>query len=526
MPSYASDMPLVQRATGRRRAAWWLRVLFSEPWGYLLGALTSAASAALSLLAAPHASLAHVMVIYLLGAVLISTRFGAAVSCFTVIASTLCFDYFNIPPHFAFATPSVHDSFTLGGMLLTAVTVSFLIQRLRHQRGLARSSEARTLALCELSLDLSQVAHVEQLPDTAEAHLVKLFGSPSRVFLRDRPEALSTPGLSGDERALALRAFETGKPCVAPSNRGHLVFQPINSGRKVLGVIMSDLSNSDFVQTGQEVLLEACADRFALAMERWTLAAAARHAHVEIEAERLRSELLSAMSHDLKTPLASILTAGTTLLGRAGFAEPERRMLLHTIVEETERLNGLVTNLLIATRLESGKVQLNKVPEALDDLVHGVLSRLTNRLSGREVDVNVPGELPLISMDPVLIDQVLVNLIENVLRYTPDASPLQISVRTTNQEVVLEVADRGPGVTQDERDKVFDKFFRGSRARLKDGGSGLGLTICRAIARAHGGRIALNPRVGGGTSVEFALPISTLTEPQWLSLHPLSAAVP
>ncbi|HWA77271.1 MAG TPA: ATP-binding protein [Polyangiaceae bacterium] len=504
----------------------WLHVLCSEPWGYLVGGVTSGASAALSLLAAPHASLAHVMIIYLLGAVLISTRFGAAVSSFTVMTSTLCFDYFNIPPQFAFATPSVHDSVTLGGMLLTAILVSFLIQRLRYQRSLARSSEARTLALCELSLDLSQVAHVKHLPATAEAHLVKLFGLPSQVFLRDSDSGLAELRLPAAEHALALRALETQKPWAAPSSRGEVVFQPINSGSRTLGVIRSELSDGDVSPTGQEVLLAACADRVAVALERWTLASAARHAQVEIEAERLRSELLSAMSHDLKTPLACILTAGTTLLNRSASAEPDRHLLLHTIVEETERLNGLVTNLLTVTRLESGKVQLNKVPEALDDLIHGALSRFTSRLGQREVQVNVRGELPLISMDPVLIDQVLANLIENALRYTPDASPLEISVHTNAKEAVLEVADRGPGIADDERSKVFDKFYRGSRAKLKDGGSGLGLTICRAVARAHGGRIAIHPRLGGGTTVEFALPLSSSGKPRPLPLPAQEATHP
>jgi two-component system sensor histidine kinase KdpD len=503
----------LERPLARHHARWWLRVLFAEPWGYVVGAATSAISAALSLLAAPHASLSHVMVIYLLGAVLVSTRFGIAVSAFTILTSTLCFDYFDIPPQFAFAVPRVHDSFTLGGMLLTAATVCYLILRLRYQRSLARNSEARTLALCELSLDLSQVTLAELLPSTAEAHLVRLFGTPSFVCLRGKTHGFSNARLTEEETALALRALQTRKAHFRRADPGCLAFQPIASEHESLGVIRTVLSDDDVLQTREQpFLLAACADRIALAIERLTLGAAARQAQIETEAERMRSELLSAMSHDLKTPLASILAAGTTLLDPVGIAELGRKVLLNTIVEETERLNNLVSNLLSVTRLESGKVRLNEMPEALDDLIFSVLSRLASRVSPRDVQVQIPAELPLVSMDPVLVDQVLVNLIENVLRYTPETSPIEISVRISEREVLLEVADRGPGVANDELEKVFDKFYRGRGAKLKDGGSGLGLTICRAVARAHGGRIAMRPHAGGGAAVEFALPISKTGE--------------
>jgi two-component system sensor histidine kinase KdpD len=241
-------------------------------------------------------------------------------------------------------------------------------------------------------------------------------------------------------------------------------------------------------------------------VDRLVLGNAARRAQVEAEAERLRNELLSAMSHDLKTPLAAILTAGTLLLNRDFSSETVRRELTETIVGETERLNRLVTNLLSVTRLESGTVRLNRSPEALDEVVIDVLSRLSPRLEGRQVAVDVAEALPLVSMDPVLVDQVLVNLVENVLRHTPAGSPLDVRVRRVEHGVAVEIADRGPGIDEDECEKVFQKFYRGSRAKRRDGGSGLGLTICRAVARAHGGHIAIRPRPGGGTSVELVLP--------------------
>jgi len=479
----------------------------AEPEGYVTGALVTITATSLSLIAAPHATLAHVMLIYLLGAVLVATRYGVAVSSFTIVASALCFDYFNIPPILAFALPDAHSVLTLGGMLVTAVVVCSLLQRLRFQRTAARTSEARTLDLCAMSLDLSEAAHVEDLPRIAERHLVRLFGAEARVLVRDDTGSVPLHALSELERVGAERALGRRDPLVSETPRGTRGFQRVASKQAPLGVIVVPLPSASLATVREPlILLAACGDRIAVAMDRLVLGNAARRAQVEAEAERLRNELLSAMSHDLKTPLAAILTASTLLLGRDLTNEDARRELTETIVDETERLNRLVTNLLSVTRLESGKVRLNRTPEALDELVFDVLARLSSRLAGRRVDVAVPSELPLVSMDPVLVDQVLVNLIENVLRYTPEGSPLDVRVQQLEHEVLVEIADRGPGIDENERDKVFQKFYRGTHAKRRDGGSGLGLTICRAVARVHGGRISARPRPGGGTAVELVLP--------------------
>jgi two-component system sensor histidine kinase KdpD len=481
--------------------------VFAEPEGYLAGALVTITATSLSLVAAPHATLAHVMLIYLLGAVLIATRYGVAVSSLTIAASALCFDYFNIPPIFAFALPDAHSVLTLGGMLLTAIVVCSLLQRLRFQRSAARASEARTLELCAMSLDLSDAARIEELPHIAERHLARLFGPDARVVLRDVAGVIPLGVLPEGERRGAEQALAERVPSVLETAQGARGFQGVASGTEPLGVIVVPLSPCAVAPAREKlVLLAACGDRIAVAMDRLALGSAARRAQVEAEAERLRNELLSAMSHDLKTPLAAILTAGTLLLDRDFTSDGARRELTETIVDETERLNRLVTNLLSVTRLESGKVRLNRTPEALDDLVFDVLARLSSRLEGRQVEVDVPRDLPLVSMDPVLVDQVLVNLIENVLRYTPAGSPLDVRVEPCEREVLIEIADRGPGIEAGECEKVFQKFYRGSRAQRRDGGSGLGLTICRAVARAHGGRIAMRPRLGGGTLVELVLP--------------------
>jgi len=237
--------------------------------------------------------------------------------------------------------------------------------------------------------------------------------------------------------------------------------------------------------------------------------AAARARDLQIETERLRSSLLSSVSHDLKTPLAAILGAGTELLKDGPrLDDPSREQLARAIVEEARRLNQLLTNLLDVTRLESGKVLLRKRPEPIEEVIEGALDRLRGRLGDRSVHTRVPGDTPMVPIDAVLVEQVLVNLVENALRYSPDDAPVDVIVVVERGSIVVEIADRGPGIPKEERERVFEKFYRGTARMKGDGGVGLGLTICRAIVQSHGGLISIDNRDGGGARVRFTLPLA------------------
>jgi len=236
----------------------------------------------------------------------------------------------------------------------------------------------------------------------------------------------------------------------------------------------------------------------------------AAQAHdLQIETERMRSSLLSAVSHDLRTPLATIFGAGTELLeDGAELAPAERDGLIQAIVEEAARLDQLVTNLLEVTRLEGRPIDIRKRPEPLDEVVEAALSRLRGRLGDRPVRSRVPEEIPMVPIDAVLIQQVLVNLLENALRYTLDGTPLEIEATCGAGQVTVEVRDRGPGIREEEAERLFERFYRGHLHSPQDGGVGLGLTICRAIVQAHGGSIALVNRDQGGAIARLTLPLS------------------
>jgi two-component system sensor histidine kinase KdpD len=252
-------------------------------------------------------------------------------------------------------------------------------------------------------------------------------------------------------------------------------------------------------------LLGTLARLVAAPLDRARLAREAERAHVEVEAERLRNALLSSVSHDVRTPLAAITGAATGLRDQPVAADPRTRELVATIVEEAERLNRFVTNLLDMTRLESGALRLNREWHSVEELVGGALTRMEKPLQGRRVETGVPSDLPLVNVDALLVERVLVNLLDNATKHTQEGAVVRVSAARHDGGVRVEVADDGPGLPPGDEQRIFDKFFRGGGNR--PAGFGLGLAICRSIVQAHGGRIwaqSLHPR---GASFRFTLPV-------------------
>jgi two-component system sensor histidine kinase KdpD len=224
------------------------------------------------------------------------------------------------------------------------------------------------------------------------------------------------------------------------------------------------------------------------------------------QAERLRSSLLSSLSHDLRTPLAGIEGAASALKDGADRLSPETRAeLAQTVLEEARRMMRLVSNLLDMVRVESGALQVQREWQSVEEVIGVALLRLEERLRAHPVHTDVPSDLPLVPMDGLLVEQALVNLLENAAKYSPDGTPIDLSAALDAGEIVIRIADRGAGVPPGEEDRIFEKFYR-SGGHERVGGAGLGLTIVRAIAQAHGGRVWYARRPGGGSVFHFALP--------------------
>lgn len=255
----------------------------------------------------------------------------------------------------------------------------------------------------------------------------------------------------------------------------------------------------------EPVKLDIFATQTALAVERAVAATAARDAELRAQTEQMRSSLLSAVSHDLRTPLASITGAATSLLSQSEHLAPAtQRELLESIAEEAGRLERLVNNLLEITRLESGGVELHRDGHPLEEIAGAALTRLEPSLAQRPVITSFPADLPLVLVGDVLLTQLFVNLVENAVKYSPPRSPIEIAARSDRDEIVIEVKDRGSGFAAGDERRVFEKFYRGKGMDAR--GAGLGLAICRAIVLAHSGSIAAENRPGGGAVLRIRLP--------------------
>jgi two-component system sensor histidine kinase KdpD len=281
---------------------------------------------------------------------------------------------------------------------------------------------------------------------------------------------------------------------------------PLKTARGVVGVLgVKPLDPSSHLSPDQRRLLEAFASQAALAIERAQLAEQARQAQLSQATEELQRALLNSISHDLRTPLVSITGTLTSLEEDDGsMDEGPRRSLITGAREEAERLNRLVGNLLEMTRIEAGALRAAQEPCDVQEVVSAAIDRLANRFEGRPVTIEVPAVLA--PMDFVLMTQVLVNLLDNALKYSPPGTPIGVEAHVVDRTLEMAVTDRGTGIPPEDLERVFDKFYRVHRPESV-GGTGLGLAICKALVEAHQGQIYAQNRAGGGIVVTLVLPL-------------------
>jgi two-component system sensor histidine kinase KdpD len=432
------------------------------------------------------------------------------------LLSVASFDFFFVPPVYTFHVSDVRYFLTFFVMFAIAFVISRLTIRVRAQADAARHRERRTAALYSLSRKLVHERGIEQLSAIAIKHISEVFSSDVVVLVPDEWGKLKItvtgPGtfaLDQKEMSVAQWAFDHMQPAGLGTDTlsgAKALYLPLSAASKTVGIIAFLPGPAQgFFDQEQIHVLESFANQTAMAIERAMLAEEAQQALLKAETETLRNTLLSSVSHDLRTPLAAITGAASTLMQKdVTFDIYERQELMQTIYEEAEHLNHIIRNVLDMTRLEAGTIKVKKEWQPLEEIVGAVLNRLGERLKDRPVQTRLPADLPLVSFDPLLIEQVLMNLMDNAIKYTPQGTPIELSASVKDGDLVVELEDRGPGIPPGEEERIFEKFVRGTAA---GGGIGLGLTICRAIINAHGGKIRAENRPGGGAIFRFTLPL-------------------
>ena len=465
----------------------------------------------------PLLSNTNVLMLYLLGVLWIATRFGRGAAILGSFLAVAAFDFFFVPPYLRLTVADEQYVFTFVVMLATALTISTLTHRVRLQAEWARRRERRTRTLLELSRELAAARTTDQIAAATVHHVSEVLEAKATILLPDgqrrlvaRGEATARSELDVKESSVAQWAFDHDQ--MAGAGTGTLpaaggTYVPMKTSRGTVGVLglYPPSPNGDW-QPEQRQLAEAFGSQAAVAIERATLAEEARQAWERVEAEFLRNTLLSGVSHELRTPLAAITGAASALIEtRQALTRAAQAEMLDTIASEAQRMERLIVNLLDMTRLDSGGLALKKEWQTIQEVVGSALHHLAARLDGWEVKIDVPADLPLVHIDSTAVEQVLANLLDNAVEYTPKQSPIEISARINAMGLVVEVADRGPGLPPGTERRIFDKFFRAGSAESRRG-IGLGLAINKGLIEAHGGQITAENRPGGGAVFRFTLP--------------------
>lgn len=512
-----------------------------RPWRrYALSALLVALTTLAGEVIRPFISPTNLVMLYLPAVVVAAIYLGRGPAMLASLLSVLVFDFFFVPPRLNFAVSDTEYVLTFIGLFVVGVVTSTLAVRVREQAEAASAREVQTASLYSFSRELTAAVTLNEIVGIVVTHLGENFSRQIVVLLPENgqlevngytpetpPHAKEQPSfadtftrtadrparfqLDESERAVAIWAFEHGQPAGRDTDTlpaAKVRYLPLKTSRGIVGVLgVQPHDATKHLTPEQRRLMEAFANQAALAIERAQLADETQQARLQIEAEQLRNSLLSSVSHDLRTPLAAITGAASSLMDAETELEPAtRHEMAQAIYEEAGRLNRLLRNLLDMTRLESGALQVNKELQPLEEVIGAALSRLDEALADRAVNIQLPADLPFVPIDSVLIEQVFINLLENAIKYTPANGPINLSASTDGAVVMIDVADRGPGLPQGDEQRIFEKFYR-APASPNGSSVGLGLTICRGIVEAHGGRIWAENRSGGGAVFRFTLPI-------------------
>lgn len=478
-------------------------------------ALALASVGAVAALGAPllgHLDLANIVMLFPLAVLYAAIRLGRGPAVVAAVASVLLFDVFFVPPHLTLVVSDVQYLLTFGVLLAVALITAHLATGLRQQRDMAERREHNAQALYGMARDLSAALTVEEIACVAERFAGGAFLARTLLFVPDDGGALAPAGAPAVAAvpAPALQAFELGGNIGAPETPGEprgALYVPLKAPIQVRGVIgLVPLSTDTLVTEVEGALLDAFANLLAVALERVHYVTVAQRTEVQMASERLRNSLLAALSHDLRTPLTAIVGLADTLSLTPPALTAGQTELVGVIRDEALRTSALVNNLLDMARFEAGGVRLHRDWHSLEEIVGASLQARASLLARHTLVLDLPAELPLVSVDGVLLERVLCNLIENAAKHTPPGSRIEIRARGLADVVELSVCDSGPGLPEE----TIADIEAGSTGRVRtsgDGsGHGLGLAIVAAIVAAHEGSVVVSGRDGGGACVRVRLP--------------------
>ncbi|MBI6546468.1 MAG: DUF4118 domain-containing protein [Cyanobacteria bacterium NC_groundwater_1444_Ag_S-0.65um_54_12] len=460
-----------------------------------------------------HVAEANLVMVYFIGVLAIALRGEIRAALFAAVLAVLAFDFFFVPPYLTFAVADAEYFLMFLVMFLVGSAISALVARLAAELVASRQRERQGRGLFELSWSLLKAqGPVEMLAEGAKV-VARTVGKPIGAWLVGPigPQEATPPQivLSSSDYEILRAVLNSGKsagPGTGTFDGSANLFLPIRTGDLVHGALVLHLPEGVMpLDRETRETLATSVNQLAIALGQSLTRKEADAARRQAESERLRSSLLSAVSHDLRTPLTSIIGAASSLVDGTELLDSNtRRELALDVVLEAERLNRLVNNLLHATRLAAGPVTLVRNWSSLDEILGAALARLGD--SAEQIAVNLRTDLPALQVDVALLEQAMYNLLDNAVKHTPEGTPVSVRAFCDGRTLVIEIADQGPGLPPGEEERIFEKFCSFGRGKVTPG-TGLGLAIVRGVVEAHGGQINAMNRPDGGSLFRLSLPL-------------------
>jgi two-component system sensor histidine kinase KdpD len=486
---------------------------------YVWAALACLATSLVAMLLLPYFDLANIVMLFLLTVVLVALKWGRGPAILAAFVSVATFDFFFVAPRFSFAVGDFQYLLTFAVMLAVALIIGQMTAGLRYQARVASYREERARILYEFARDMSSLLLTDDVIGAAAKIIAPTFRAKVAIMIMDAHDRLhlapgSPQGLAVDVGA-AQWAYDKALPAglgtdTLPGNE--CLYLPLRAPMRTRGVLVIKPDDPRLLLVPEQRRhLDTFAALTAIALERVHYVEVAQQALLHMESERLRNSLLSALSHDLRTPLAALVGLADSLTIATPALSPDQLDTARAIAEEARRLGALVSNLLEMARIESGEVKLRRQWQPIEEVVGSALNAAKGALADHRVEVKVAPGLPLVEFDATLIERVLYNLIENACKYTPPATVITVSAEASERSLFVSVSDTGPGIPKGQEQLIFEKFTRGTRESSTPG-VGLGLAISRAIIEAHHGTITVQDNPDGGARFTFTLPLGNPPE--------------